>query len=215
MVKTVPIKGIRREKLGTRATHRLRKQGYIPAIVYGHKQESIPVAIHLHEFEHLMHQGAHLFELDIEGHKETVLLKHIQYNYLGTEPIHVDLTRVDLTERVSVMVPIVLRGTAKGVKEGGILQQMLTDIEIECFVADIPDAIKVDISELEKGSSLHAKDIKLPENIKLITDPEAVVAIITEPVEEEIAEAAEETAAAASEPELISKGKEKEEQTEA
>ncbi len=205
-----PIKGTLREKLGTHSARKLRREGYIPAIIYGHQQENLHIALPLNEFEHLLHQGAHLLEVDLNnGRKETVLLKEVQYNYLGTEPIHADLTRVDLTERVSVTVPLTFRGTAKGVKEGGILQQLLTEIEIECVVTEIPEEIKVNVSELEKGSVLHAKDIILPEGIKLVTDPETIVAMITEVAEEE--EELPEAEAATEEPEVISKGKEKEE----
>lgn len=213
MAKAASIKTEIRDKLGTKGAVKYRRNGLLPAIVYGHQQESLPVAIPANQFNHLLSQGAHLLELELPDKKETVLIKAIQYDYLGTNPVHVDLTRVDLTERVSVTVPLNLRGTAAGVSEGGSLRQALMELLVECVVTDIPNEIRVKISELKIGDSLQAKDIELPEGVTLLTDEHAVIVSVALEVEEEAAE--EEVPGAApsesAEPEVIGKGKEKEE----
>jgi large subunit ribosomal protein L25 len=147
--------------------------------------------------------------------KENVLIKAVQYDYLSTTPVHVDLARVDLNEVVTVTVPVNLRGTPAGVKEGGSLSQPVTDIEISCVVVSIPDEIKVRIDEMKIGDTLHASDLALPEGAKLITPAETVIASVSVISDEPVA-AEGEGAEAGAEPEVISKGKEEtEEETKA
>jgi len=212
MAKVGAIKAEPRNKLGTHATHKCRRSGLLPAVIYGHKKETLPIAVPKDEFIHLFHEGSHLFELQLGSEKETVLVKKVQYDYLGTGLIHVDFNRVDLNERVTVEVPLVLKGTPIGTQAGGVLQQILMDIEIECVVTEIPENIRVNISKLGLNEQLKAKDIELPAGAKLITDGDSIVATVAE-VKEEIAAAPVEGAAA--EPEVISKGKEEEAEGEA
>jgi large subunit ribosomal protein L25 len=209
MSKVSVIKAEPRSKLGTHSTQKSRKNGLLPGVVYGHKKDTVSMAVPAAEFLQLFRHGTHLFELQISGKSETVLVKAIQYNYLGTDPIHVDFTRVDLNERVKVSVPVVLRGTPIGAQSGGVLQQLMMDIEIECVVTDIPELIKVNVAKLALDQSIHAKDLELPAGAKLVGDPESIVASVS--IIEEVAEAAPAEAGAAAEPEVISKGKEEEE----
>jgi len=212
MAKAYPIKAQIREKQGTQACRALRRRGMLPGIIYGHKQDCVPVSLPTHEMENLLHHGTHLLAVDLGDNKtETVLIKDVQYDHLGLELLHVDLTRVDLAERVTVEVPLQFRGQARGVKEGGILQELVTDIEIECVVTEIPEFIRVDLSPLGLNQSLHAGDIKLPAGAALVTDAETVVVTIKPAVEEEVAEEAPEAAEGA-EPEVIARGKEEAEE---
>jgi len=212
MAKAYPIKAQIREKQGTQACRALRRRGMLPGIIYGHKQDCVPVSLPAHEMENLLHHGTHLLAVDLGDNKtETVLIKDVQYDHLGLELLHVDLTRVDLAERVTVEVPLQFRGQARGVKEGGILQELVTDIEIECVVTEIPEFIRVDLSPLGLNQSLHAGDIKLPAGAALVTDAETVVVTIKPAVEEEVAEEAPEAAEGA-EPEVIARGKEEAEE---
>lgn len=191
---------------GSRAAARLRKTGKVPGIVYGHGETPMPVAVSQHDLEIVLHQGRHLLELDLDGQKHRVLVKDVQYDHLGTTPVHVDLTRVSLDERVQVTVALDFRGTPQGVKEGGILDQTISDVEIECLVTEIPTSIRVDVSELALSQSLHVSDLVLPPGVKAITGADLVVCTVRPPVTEEAATAAAPEEGPA-EPELIRKEK--------
>jgi len=214
MAKAAPIKAESRGKVGTAAARKSRRDGRLPGIIYGHEKENLAVVLSLHDFLVLLHRGVQLLELQVDKDKrETVLIKNVQYDYLGTNPVHVDFVRVDLSERVSVSVPVVLRGTAAGVDQGGVLQQTAMELEIECLVTDIPDQLRVRVNDLNIGDTLQARDVPLPEGAALLSDPDSPVVTIAAAVEEEEEEAAAEApAAGTAEPEVIGKGKEESEQ---
>jgi len=210
MAKAVSIQASLRGQLGSRRARKIRTEGLLPCIIYGHGKENVAGAVPQHDFIHHLHRGVHLFELQLgDEKKETVLLKKVQYDYLGTNPIHVDFARVDLSEHVTVTVPVVLRGTPAGVSEGGTLQHLLTQLQIECLVTDIPEDLRVRVNDLKIGETLSAAQVPLPEGVKLITSPETAVASVTVVAEEEVAAAAEPVAQGA-EPEVIARGKEEE-----
>ena len=200
----IAVKAEKREALGTRANQRLRKTGLVPAVVYGHHQDVVNVQLSKKELaKHIAH-GVHVFNLDLAGKTESVLVKDVQFDTFGTELLHVDFARVDLNERVTVTVGIELAGDPIGEKTGGVLQQILNEIEIDCVVTEIPDVITLDVSGLDKDQSLHVSDIKLGGSIKILTDEDQVVAKV-----EEIAEVEEEpTEETSAEPEVIGKAKE-------
>ena len=207
----VSLKADVREKSGSNQSIRLRKEGKLPAVVYGHQQTSVSIAVNAHEFIRGLHHGHRLFSVELGGKKETLLLKTIQYDYLGKDVIHADLIRVDLSERVTVDVPLNFRGVAKGTTMGGMLEEALTHLEIECGVTDIPEMIAVNVRELGIGDSLHAKDIVLPAGTALKTSPDALVVLCLESkaAAAETTEAAE-GAAAAVQPEVITERKKEE-----
>ena len=189
-----------RPELGSRANKRLRDAGLLPGVIYGHKEAVVPVTLPKKELlGHLSH-GAHLFELSLDGKRESVLVKDVQYDHLGMDVLHVDFARVSLDERVEVTVPIELKGTPKGEEEGGVLQQMLNDLEIECLVTDIPDAIRVTVDHLGVDDELRVKDIQLPAGVRALQDEDLIVAAVKTVEEEAGAPAAE---ADTAEPEII------------
>lgn len=197
------IKINRRDKLGSRASQRLRENNLIPGIIYGHGRENIPVSLPAHDIELAIQHGEHLIEGELDGKKENFLIKDMQYDYLGHQLIHVDLTRVSLHERVEVTVPIVLRGTPVGVEsEGGVMSQHLTELDIQCLVTNIPEELRVSVSDMHVNDVLRVADLQLPEGVTTSEDPETVIASITV-VEEEV-EAPAAPAEAAGEPEVIS-----------
>lgn len=208
MAKAYQIEGQTRQTHGTSAARALRRAGLLPGVVYGHKQDTLSVALPEHEVEHVLRNSIHLLELKLPDRAETVLIKEVQYDHLGDKAVHVDLTRVDLTERVTIEVPLQLRGTPPGVKEGGNLQQLISDITIECLVTDIPQNIRVSVAELKLDQALTAGEIPLPQGIKLMIDEKTTVAQVKAAVEEEEAEAPAEGEAQTAEPEVIAKGKE-------
>lgn len=210
------LKAQPREAHGSRAAARLRRQGKIPGIVYGHKVDPAPITVDRRELEIELELGTHIVNLDVGGKSETCLIKDVQYDHLGIEAMHIDLARVDLNELVRLKVPLEFKGTAKGIGEGGVVTQQLMDIEVECTVASIPDVIRVNIADLGLNQMLHIRELALPEGVKAVADPEAIVAMCREP----LAAAPAATAAVpgeeeAKEPEVIAKGKVLEEGEEA
>jgi large subunit ribosomal protein L25 len=188
-----------RTGLGSRANKRLRDTGKIPGVVYGHKEAVVPVTLPKKELVNHLNKGAHVFDLSIEGKSEKVLVKEVQYDHLGIEVIHVDFARVSLDEKVELTVPLELKGEPAGEADGGVLQQIMSELEIECLVTDIPSVIIHNVSEMKLDDVLHIKDLKLPVGVKALQDEDQVVAQL-KAVEDEEATAGEEGTA---EPEVI------------
>jgi large subunit ribosomal protein L25 len=201
MAKTANVNANVRNELGSRANKRLRDRGLLPGVIYGHKEAIVPVTLPKKEVVNHLNKGAHVFDLAVEGKSEKVLVKDVQFDHLGIEVIHVDFARVSLDERVTVTVPVELKGTPKGEADGGVLQQIVSEMEIECLVTDIPDAIRHNVSELALDAVLHVKDLTLPPGVKALQDPDVIVATVREIKEEEAAPVAAEGESA--EPELI------------
>ena len=175
MAKAFSLKAQAREHTGSKAAVQVRKEGRIPAIVYGHQQEPKAISLDTHDFVEGLHHGHRVLDVQVGRKKETVMVKDVQYDHLGKQVVHADLMRVDVTERVRVAVPIELKGVAKGTHEGGIINEQMDHIEVECVVTEIPESIPVNIKEVEVGDAIHAGDIALPEGLKLITEPETVI----------------------------------------
>jgi len=213
MAEAVKIDVAPRKAKGKWAVRRLRRQGWVPGIVYGGDREPVMVQIPARELERLARHHERLVSLvGVEEQPVTGLVREIQWDVFGKEIIHVDFHRVVAGQRVTVEVPVVLRGVPKGVDAGGVLEQSLHEVEIECLATEIPEQIRVDVSGLDLEDVLYASALPLPEGVTLVTEPEVVVAVVTRPAavqaEEEEAEAAE---PAASEPQVIEKGKKEKE----
>jgi large subunit ribosomal protein L25 len=201
MAKTLLLKAEIRERTGSKAVQKMRKEGRIPAIVYGHKQTPVAISLDAHNFVEGLHHGHRLMDVQIDKKKEKIIVKDLQYDYLGKNIIHADLMRVDIKEMVKVTVPIELKGAAaaKGTHEGGIIEEHADHLEIECKATDIPETIAVWVKEVGVGDALHASDVPLPEGVKLISPPETLLvtchlvaaAKTTEQVEEEMPTAPE------------------------
>ncbi len=202
------IKATKRGELGTRQVRRLRQKGLIPAVIYGHGEQTQPLTLNEHEVKLAILHGKRLLEIDCDGKKENALIKDVQYDTFGQEVLHVDLTRVSLDERVEVTVPIVLKGTPTGVTEDdGMLQQTATEIRVECPVQAIPEEIVVMVTEMKVGDRLAMSELPMPDGARLLDDAEAAVAIVRMVAEEEAPPVEEEAAA---EPEVIGEPKEAE-----
>jgi large subunit ribosomal protein L25 len=190
-----------RGELGSRRNKRLRDAGFVPGVIYGHKEAVVPVTLPKKELVGHLNHGAHLFSLALDGKSENVLVKDVQWDHLGIEVLHVDFTRVDLNERVEVTVPLILKGEPKGEAEGGVLTQVISAIQIECLVTQIPEDIKHNVSEMGLNDVVHISDLKLPAGVRAVQDPDQIVATVKEVAEEAPAEVAE----GAAEPEVIGK----------
>ena len=204
----------RRERVGSRYAKRERSVGKLPAVLYGHGQDPMSLTLNAKEAIRLFEQGERVFNIDLSGEgAQAVLLKDIQFDYLGTNVIHVDLARVDMTEEIDSHVVLRFVGEAPGMKRAGaIFMHPMSSLHIRCTVADLPDHIDVSVAELELGATIHARDIALPANIKLESDPDSIIAQIVEAVTEEATGEAAEVAASSAEPEVITKKKEEKEE---
>ncbi|HUS18183.1 MAG TPA: 50S ribosomal protein L25 [Terriglobales bacterium] len=206
------------ESRGKNEARRVRVTGKIPAVVYGAKKDAVAVTVDPKQITKILHSDSGhntIFDLQIEkGGKEKVMIVDWQYDPIKSNLLHIDLKRIDMAKTIKVSVPISLVGEAAGVKQqGGILDQVLREVEIECLPADIPSHIDVDISELVFGQVIRVSDLPHSGSIKFLTDEEQAVAHITTVKEEVVATpdaAAVDAAAAPAEPEVIKKGKQDE-----
>lgn len=160
---------------GTRVSRRLRAAGRIPAIVYGHKQAPTPISLPRDAVWDMIKKSTHLAELVHGASSETVLVRDIQWDYLGKEIIHIDFARVDAGELVETEVRIDLKGQAPGVAAGGVLEQPIHALRVKCKADSIPDFLRVDVSHLELGQGIHVHELQLPPGVTADTEPELLV----------------------------------------
>jgi large subunit ribosomal protein L25 len=198
---------------GTRAARRLRSAGRVPAIVYGHKQDPQPITISHDDVWRLIKKSVHIAELKIGDTTQMVLIRDVQWDHLGKDVLHLDFARVSADESIETEVRLELHGTAPGLAEGGILEQLVHTVEVTCRANAIPDSIRVELSSLHVGQSVHVRDLTLPAGVTVNADPDLLlVHLVTRAAEPEPAAA---EAAAAAEPELIGrKAEEKEKEAE-
>jgi large subunit ribosomal protein L25 len=205
-----------RETRGSKEAGRLRKKGRVPGVVYGHKEATVAVSVGAEELDRAIRvQHARVLELDLGGKRETVLIRELQWDYLGRDMVHVDFARVSKDEKVKVLVPIELRNAPKNTG-GGVLEQPLHQIHVECLAVAIPEAIRVDITNLLLGEPIHVSDLKLPEGVTVLEGKEMVVVQLRLPGQEAVVAptAAPTVEGAAAEPEVIKKEKKVEEEEE-
>jgi len=199
-----------RDTRGKRNARRLRADGQIPAILYGHGEESVSLSVVADEFAAALRHGSKVVELK-GAVNQSALIREVQWDTFGTEVLHLDLTRVSAGESVETTVSLELRGDAPGTHEGGILQNPIHELQIECPVAAIPDKISVNVNSLQLGESISAGELPLPESVRLLMDPETVVVLCVQPAAE-IEE--EEIPGEAQEPEVIGRKEEEEGESE-
>ena len=210
-----------RDERGKNAARRLRRQGQVPAVLYGGDGKSLTLAVNAKQLAAILRsQSGHntIFKVKLPTGDQSAMLKDWQVDPLLGSLLHVDLLRVAMDVRMHVMVPVHTFGEPQGVKlQGGIFEMVTREVEIECLPSDIPKEIRVDVSELMIGKQLRAGDLPLDAaKIKLVTDPQRVVAhvVALRAEEEKPAEAAAAEAAAPAEPEVIKKGKKEAEEGE-
>jgi large subunit ribosomal protein L25 len=215
----ITIHAEKREEKGKGAARTLRRQDMIPAILY-RAGGSLPIKLPKKEISQFINTTAGqqmMVSLQFaDGESKLALMKEYQIDPTQRELLHADFFEVSLTEKVRVSLHVTTTGEPVGVKrDGGILQNVLREIEIECLPDKIPGQISIDISGLEIGQALHVSDLKLEEDVKLLTDSDEVIVNIIAPiVEKEVAPVEEVAPEAAAEPEVIKKGKKEEEAAE-
>jgi large subunit ribosomal protein L25 len=221
MRKEMTITAEARDSRGKNEARRLRSKGSMPAVLYGGSDGPVPVAVSPKELNKILHsRTGHntIFNLSIAGQQDTpVMIVDWQFDPIKDSLLHADLKRIDLSQRITVMVPVVTQGDPKGVKvQGGIHEIVTREIEIECLPNDIPEQFTIDVSELLIGQNVRAGDIPMSASMKLLSPPDTVISHVValraeaEPTPEA---AVTEAAPAAAEPEVIKKGKKEEEGT--
>ncbi|MEE8330019.1 MAG: 50S ribosomal protein L25 [Thermodesulfovibrionia bacterium] len=211
------LKAEKRTELGKGSARSLRRSDILPAVLYA-KGFSIPIKLHRKDIlSKLMVSGKSehaLVTIELSGDKgkktdHWVLVKDYQLDPVRNELLHVDFIEISLKKKIKTTVPVVVTEEPAGVKKGGILQQQLRDVEIECLPTQIPDSMEVDASAVDIGHSLHVSDLKIKEGVKILSDPQDVILTVIAPVVEEVAPEAP-AEEEVSEPELVKKTKEEE-----
>ena len=203
------LKADARQRLGTRYSARIRKEGKLPAVMYGHGKAPAHITLNQEEFVGHLHEGVHLLDVQSGSEVETCLIRDVQYDYLGDEIIHADLARVDLNEQITVSVPLVVKGRDACVAAktpGAVLEQPRVDISIRCLAGAIPESILVDMSKLEMEQSITVGQLPLPQGIKAVDSPDSIILAIRMAKEEVVEVAPAEGAKA--EPEVLTAKKE-------
>src|SRR5437763_1349731 len=200
----VTLEVVAREKSGKGVAKKLRQQGKIPAVVYGGHRDSVAIEVDRKSVAELIQKSQHgvrsIFLLKMAGtdQQRHAMIKDIQMDPITRKMTHIDFVRVVMDEVVRVTIPVHVIGTAAGVKEGGLLDFQVRDLHVECLPGAIPDVINVDISELGVHQYVRIGDLKLPEGVKVLDDPDRVVVGVTlaraEVVEAVVAEPTEEGA---------------------
>src|SRR3954464_1655359 len=211
---TVSFNATAREAAGKGAARQLRIRGQVPAVIYGHGRDPISLSLNARDLDKMLgHIQAEstVIDITVDGQTAKTLIREIQRHPIKRQILHVDFQALVAGEKVVVSIPIVLVGTAEGVKlEGGVLDQTLRELEIEVDRSNIPDHVELDVTNMVIGDSLHVSDIKVPEGVEIQDDPETSVAVLAAPravIEETpAAEAAEGAVEGVAEPEVIGKG---------
>jgi large subunit ribosomal protein L25 len=173
-----------REARGKRKVRRLRQEGTVPAVLYGHGQQSISLSIPVDQVKAAVRHGARVVDLD-GAVSEKAFIRDLQWDTFGLNVLHLDLTRVSADEKVEVEVVVEIRGEAPGAKEGGIVTQLAHHVDIECLAVAIPEKLTLRINDLKLNQSLTASRLELPAGATLVTDPETVIVQCVEPKPEE------------------------------
>ena len=217
---TVSLSANSRDTTGKGAARTLRSQGQVPAVIYGHGRDPLPLTLNARDLDKMLsHIQAEstVIEVSVGGQTAKTLIREIQRHPIKRQILHVDFQALVAGEKVIVSIPIVLIGVPEGVRlDGGVLDQTLRELEIEVDPSNIPDRIELDVTSMVIGDSKHVSDLSLPAGVEGQNDPETSVAVVAAPravIEETpvVAEAVEGEAGAVAEPEVIGRGKEEEE----
>jgi large subunit ribosomal protein L25 len=203
-----------REVFGSRATRRLRREGMVPGVVYGHGGDARPFQVPARELRHILSEGQTLLDLELDGSKAVpVVIKEQQHHPVRGDVLHVDCLEVRLDEEIQAEVPIELEGgdQAPGVREGGVLEHVTREITVEALPTEIPERIIVDVSEMEINDTINLDSVRIPSGVKLMAEePEEItIATLSPPrVEEEPEPEVEEEAELVGEGEEVPEGEE-------
>ncbi|MCK5710927.1 MAG: 50S ribosomal protein L25/general stress protein Ctc, partial [Deltaproteobacteria bacterium] len=179
---------LKRKRMGKSGAREIRKEGNIPAVLYGKGTETLSLVINPSELKEALSTAAGentLLEIRVKDGEEDIkklsLLREIQYDFLTSKPIHLDFQALDMDQKITVSVPVQIEGKSIGVKEGGILEEILREISVECLPTDIPNSFIVDVSELEVGHSIHVNVLEIKEGISILHEQEDTILTVLAP----------------------------------
>ncbi|MGJ8676120.1 MAG: 50S ribosomal protein L25 [Akkermansiaceae bacterium] len=182
MANTQTLKAEDRARTGSGSLKQMRREGYVPSVIYGGGVENKNIKVHAKTFRDMMKASASdsiLVNLDLEGAgTQLAFLQDVQHDALTGQTVHIDFLAVDETTPIHARLPLIFTGEAKGVKAGGLLEQLLHTLEITCLPKDLPEDIHADVSGLEVGQALHIGEIDFPEGITPILNDDVVLAIV-------------------------------------
>ena len=185
----IVVKTEKRQGLGTNASRRLRAQGFVPAVLYGESMESTPLVLSKKDIVQILRleTGENtIFKVAVDAEAYDAMIKDLQVNPATDELLHVDLIRISMDKPIRVAVPVVHRGEPVGVKtEGGFVDFVTREIEIECLPREIPESLEIDIAELHINQSFKVQGMAIPAGVKVLTDPNTVLVLISMPHKEE------------------------------
>jgi len=217
---TLVIKADKRTDLGKNASGRIRRQGLVPAILYGESMDSQPLILKKKDIIEILKSETGentIFRVAYDSEEKDVMIKEVQIHPVTDELLHVDLIQISMDKPVRVAVPVELQGEPVGVKvEGGLVDFLLRELDIECLPREIPEAIRIDISNLHLHQSFKVMNLELPAGIKILHEPQTAIVVISSIAEEAAPATTEEVVEGAemNEPEVIKKERKKEEEEE-
>jgi large subunit ribosomal protein L25 len=207
-----------RNTFGKQSARDLRKEGGVPAVLYGRAQDTLAIQVNARTFKQFLRTYGEnvIINMEVEaGNPETVIIKEIQRHPVDKQTLlHADFIRISLDEPVTSAVPVILVGNPPGVQQGGVLESPLREVSLHCLPMQIPNDITIDVGHLEIGDSVHVSDLTLDEEIDILDEPERILAMVSQPrihLEDELAEgeegegAEEDAAEEPTEPEVISR----------
>jgi len=186
-----------RAKLGSASSRRYRRTARIPCVLYGNRQTTVPLTVASDDVARVLKEHARLVRLKLGGDEQTALVREVAWDVFGERVEHIDFVRVEMTDQVTVFVPIQYFGIPIGLSQGGVLEPILSDLEVRCAVSAIPEAIRVDVSTLELHKGFHLEEIALPEGVVATRSPKDLLVHVVEPRKIEVAAPAEAEGAAA------------------
>ncbi|MFQ5653918.1 MAG: 50S ribosomal protein L25 [Planctomycetota bacterium] len=187
----IVLKGCLRRPKGSREAQRLRKQGWVPANLYGHGEANVSFQVPEEEVRNLVDEGHHLLSIDLDGKVDQGLMKELQFDAYGEKIIHIDFARISLEEVVETSVPVETFGVPKGLTAGGTLDVIHHELVLRGKARDIPEHLPVEIGALHVGESVRVRELALPEGIEAVLGPEEAIVIIHAPKGRELPEEGE------------------------
>ncbi len=191
MAEQISLKAEKRDALGTHRSRRLRTGGKVPCVLMRKKEKPVNLLVDERDFERVLKKHARIIDLAHPAGQDRVFIREVQWDHLGERVYHVDFVKIAMDELIQLEVELILKGKPVGVvEEGGVLDQYVKMLKIECLPTAIPEKIEVEVAHLKKDEHFLLKDIKAPQGVKLLQDPELVVAAVTEHIIEVVAPAA-------------------------
>ena len=181
MAKTHPLTAELRQRTGSGALNAMRREGFVPSVVYGNKSDNLNIKINAKQFSDLLAatpSSSILVDIDVEGKNQLAFIQDMQHNALTGDVLHADFLAVSEDSQITARLPMVLQGEAAGVKIGGLLEQTVYSLQVKCAAKDLPETITADVSPLEVGEALKVGDVQFPEGVTPVLPDGVLIAVV-------------------------------------